>query len=69
VATIHCWFNKTEDYILAIVGFLEGGGHRVHDVRRPFRREPDFGVTSGNYDLGELLARAEVRGWGLPFAA
>ncbi|MEM1913370.1 MAG: helicase-related protein [Thermofilaceae archaeon] len=51
--------NKPDDYILAIVEFLEDGGHRVHYVRRPFRREPDFGVTSVNYDLRELLARAE----------
>jgi uncharacterized OB-fold protein len=51
--------NKPEDYILAIVEFQEGDGHRVHYVRRPFRREPDFGVTSVNYDLAELLARAE----------
>jgi hypothetical protein len=27
-------------------------------VREPFSREPDFGVTSVNYDLGELLARS-----------
>ena len=33
--------------------------HRVHYVRRPFQREPDFGVTSVNYDFAELLARAE----------
>jgi hypothetical protein len=51
--------NKPDDYILAIVEFLDGGGHRVHYVRRPFRREPDFGVTSVNYALAELLARAE----------
>jgi hypothetical protein len=24
----------------------------------PFQREPDFGVTSVNYDLDDLLARA-----------
>jgi SNF2 family DNA or RNA helicase len=51
--------NKPDDYILAIVEFLDGGEHRLHYVRRPFRREPDFGVTSINYDLAELLARAE----------
>jgi len=28
-------------------------------VKRPFKREPDFGVTSVNYDLNELLARGE----------
>jgi len=51
--------NKPESYILAIVEFLEDGGHRVHYIRRPFQREPDFGVTSVNYDLEELLKRAE----------
>ncbi len=52
--------NKPEDYILAIVEFLDGDAHRVHYVRCPFQREPDFGVTSVNYGFGELLARAEV---------
>ncbi|MGE5552981.1 MAG: helicase-related protein [Betaproteobacteria bacterium] len=51
--------NKPDDYILAIVEFLDDGQHRVYYVRRPFRREPDFGVTSVNYDFAELLARAE----------
>jgi hypothetical protein len=51
--------NKPEDFILAIVEFMDGDGHRVHYVRRPFQREPDFGVTSVNYDFAELLARAE----------
>jgi Domain of unknown function (DUF3883) len=51
--------NKPEDFILAIVEFLDGETHRVHYVRRPFQREPDFGVTSVNYDFAELLTRAE----------
>ena len=50
--------NKPEDFILAIVEFLDGDQHRVHYVRTPFQREPDFGVTSVNYDFAELLARA-----------
>ena len=50
--------NKPEDFILAIVEFLGEDRHRVHYVRRPFHREPDFGVTSVNYDLAELLTRA-----------
>jgi len=29
-------------------------------MRKPFRREPDFGVTSVNYDFAELLSRAET---------
>jgi superfamily II DNA or RNA helicase len=50
--------NKPDQFILAIVEFMDGDTHRVHYVRRPFRREPDFGVTSVNYDFVELLARA-----------
>lgn len=52
--------NKPDDFILAIVEFLDGDSHRVHYVRRPFQREPDFGVTSVNYDFPELIARAEI---------
>ncbi|MDR3567195.1 MAG: helicase-related protein [Syntrophobacteraceae bacterium] len=52
--------NKPDDFILAIVEFLDGDSHRVHYLRRPFQREPDFGVTSVNYDFGEILARAEA---------
>jgi len=51
--------NKPEDFILAIVEF-DDPTHRVHYIRRPFQREPDFGVTSVNYDFAELLARAEA---------
>jgi hypothetical protein len=51
--------NKPDDFILAIVEFLSDTEHRVHYVRRPFRREPDFGVTSVNYDFGELLAKGD----------
>jgi hypothetical protein len=50
--------NKPDDFILAIVEFLKDGTHRVHYLRRPFQREPDFGVTSVNYDFAELIARA-----------
>ncbi len=51
--------NKPDDFILAIVEFLDDERHRVHYVRQPFHREPDFGVTSVNYDFTKLLARAE----------
>ena len=50
--------NKPDDFILAMVEFLDSDKHRVHYLRRPFQREPDFGVTSVNYDFAELLARA-----------
>jgi hypothetical protein len=54
--------NKPEDFILAIVEFIDAETHNVHYVRQPFQREPDFGVTSVNYDFGELLARASRPG-------
>lgn len=50
--------NKPDDYILAIVEFLDRGGHRAHYLRRPFRREPDFGATGVLYDFSDLLGRA-----------
>jgi hypothetical protein len=50
--------NKPEDFILAIVEFVVGDTQRVHYVRRPFQREPDFGVTSVNYDFSQLLAQS-----------
>ena len=52
--------NKPDDFILALVEFLHDGSHRVRYLRHPFQREPDFGVTSVNYDFAELLARAEA---------
>jgi len=56
---ILCSLNKPEDFILAIVEFLDGDKHLVHYLRRPFQKEPDFGVTSVNYDFAELIERAE----------
>ena len=49
--------NKPDDFVLAIVEF-HPDGERIHYVRNPFNREPDFGVTSVNYDFAGLLARA-----------
>ena len=50
--------NKPDDFILAIVEFTSETAHNLHYVRQPFKREPDFGVTSVNYDFAELLGRA-----------
>jgi hypothetical protein len=50
--------NKPDEFILAIVE-VDGETAKPHYVRQPFQREPDFGVTSVNYDLGELLTQAE----------
>ena len=55
--------NKPDSFILAIVEFkgdLYDEDYKVHYVREPFQREPDFGVTSVNYDFKELLARSET---------
>jgi hypothetical protein len=52
--------NKPDDYILAIVEFGYDNPHNVYYLRHPFQREPDFGVTSVNYNFAELLARAEA---------
>jgi hypothetical protein len=51
--------NQPDGFILALV--LLGGDQppQVRYVRRPFQKEPDFGATSVNYDLDELLARSE----------
>ncbi len=51
--------NTPEDFILGMVEFMSDASHRVHYLRRPFQREPDFHVTSVNYNFPELLARAE----------
>ncbi len=52
--------NKPEDFILAIVEFKNSGHHALHYIRQPFHREPDFGVTSVNYDFAELLRKASA---------
>ena len=51
--------NKPEDYILAMVEFTEEGQHRARYLRHPFQTEPDFDVTSVNYNFSKLLERAE----------
>lgn len=50
--------NKPENYILALVAFETLERYQVRYLQRPFQREPDFGVTSVNYDFAELWARA-----------
>lgn len=50
--------NKPDDFILALVE-VNGSAGVPRYLRTPFSREPDFGVTSVNYDLRELLSRAK----------
>lgn len=52
--------NKPDDFILAIVEFTGEDTHQPHYLRQPFQREPDFGVTSVNYDFAELLQRSSA---------
>ncbi len=52
--------NKPDDFILAIVEFLDAETHKVHYIKRPFNREPDFGVCSVNYIFTDLLAKGEL---------
>jgi hypothetical protein len=55
-------FNQGEKFRLAVV--LVGEGDAVegpHYIRNPFDREPGWGVASINFNLGDLLARAEAQ--------
>jgi SNF2 family DNA or RNA helicase len=52
--------NKPEDFILAIVEFIDETNHKVHYLRQPFQREPDFNAVTVDYDFAGLLARAET---------
>lgn len=55
-------FNQGDKFVLAIA--LVGEGEAVdgpHYVRNPFDREPGWGIASINYNLSDLLARAEAQ--------
>jgi hypothetical protein len=52
-------FNQGDKFVLAIVlvnedDTIEG----LYYVRRPFDQEPGWGVSSVNYDLGDMIQRA-----------
>jgi hypothetical protein len=52
-------FNKPDTFFLAVVEVHpQEGAKRPKYVPRPFRREPDFGVTGVIYQLNELLGRS-----------
>lgn len=46
-----------DDFVPALVE-VDGDAHQLRYIWKPLPREPDFEVTSVNYDLKELLARA-----------
>jgi hypothetical protein len=52
-------FNQGDKFVLAIV--LVGEDDSVdgpHYIRRPFDREPGWGVSSVNYDLASLMEKS-----------
>ena len=51
--------NKPDDYILAIVEVDAEKAGVPNYIRRPFDNEPDFTVTSVNFDLNKVLAKAQ----------
>jgi superfamily II DNA or RNA helicase len=50
--------NQADQYILAIVLVDGQTTEGPYYIRRPFEKEPDWAVTSQNFDLEQLLARA-----------
>ena len=54
-----CCINTPEQFILALVEVEHGQAGAPRYVARPFQREPDFHVTSVNYNLPKLLEKSE----------
>lgn len=53
--------NQEDKFLLAVVVVNENdNADGPHYLRKPFQSEPDWGVASVNYDLGELLEKAEA---------
>ena len=50
--------NKPDDFILAMVEFKDDDEHKVHYLREPFKREPDFGAAAVLYSFSELIGRS-----------
>jgi hypothetical protein len=53
--------NQGDKFILAIVLVDGDSVDGPHYVRQPFTQEPELGVTSMNYEIAKLLARAQRR--------
>jgi len=54
-------FNQGDKFVLAIVVVNEDDSHEgPYYIRRPFDREPGWGVSSINYNLSDLLSKAEA---------
>ena len=54
-------FNQGDKFVLAIVLVNEDDRYEgPYYVRRPFESEPGWGVSSINYNLSDLLKKAET---------
>ena len=53
--------NQPDKFVLGVVPVDGEEADGPHYIRRPFSREPEFGVTSVNYDLGELMRLRDSR--------
>ena len=55
-------FNQGDKFVLAVVLVNQDDSHEgPYYIRRPFDREPGWGVSSINYNLSDLLQKAESR--------
>lgn len=53
--------NQADKFILALV-VIDGDNHEgPHYIRKPFNQEPDWAVTSINFDIPSLIEKAEKR--------
>lgn len=52
--------NQPEQFILALVEIEDEQAKEPRYVRQPFHKEPDFGVTSVNYNFQELLQKSKL---------
>jgi hypothetical protein len=54
-------FNQGDKSVLPIVLVNEDDSHEgPYYIRRPFDREPGWGVSSINYNMSDLLSKAEA---------
>jgi hypothetical protein len=54
-------FNQGDKFVLAIVLVNEDDSHEgPYYVPNPFDRKPSWGVSSINYNLSDLLSKAEA---------
>jgi hypothetical protein len=51
--------NKPEQYHLALVLFLPNDKHQVYYLQNPFEKEPDFAISSANYEIDKLIRQAQ----------